>query len=65
MKKTVITLVSIILTVYLACGSSQKSESNTGESSGAASIHWARFDAALDSSSNADKPVLAYFWRDG
>jgi hypothetical protein len=50
-----------VLILFVACSSSQ-SESESSEKS---LISWVKFDDGLNQAAQIDKPVLAYFWRDG
>ena len=61
MRKIIMAATAPVIILLLACGSSQ-SESQTGEKS---PISWVKFDDGLNQAAQVDKPVLAYFWRDG
>ena len=72
MKKVSIVLAAVMVTLLMACGSSEqgqaKADGNDNMSSAQASsanIAWARFDDALTAAAAEDKHVIAYFWRDG
>jgi hypothetical protein len=61
MRKLIMAAALPVLILFVACGSSQ-SESQTGEKS---LISWVKFDDGLNQAAQIDKPILAYFWRDG